>query len=77
MSQQVSKKRQSKFTSAPIKANMLIPLKSPKTMDTIIITPEMVNIDDNKAMSLKCDQPGVVGEKDNCKESNRWDSVID
>jgi hypothetical protein len=54
---------------------MFRPLKSPKTIDTIIITLEMVKIDDKSAMRRKCDQPGVVGENDNCemtKEKKRF-----
>jgi hypothetical protein len=38
-------------------------------MDTTSIAPEMVKIDDKSAMRRKCDQPGVVGEKDSCKDS--------
>lgn len=60
---------QTKLTSAPIKANMLIPLKSPKKTEAINIAPEMVKMDDRSAISRKCDQPGVVGENDNCDES--------
>lgn len=41
-----------------------MPLKSPNTIDTIIITADIVNIDDSKVMSRKWDQPGVVGEND-------------
>lgn len=53
-----------KLTSAPIKAHMLTPLNSPKTIDTIIIATEMENIDESSEMSRKCDQPGVVGENE-------------
>lgn len=41
-----------------------MPLKSPKIIDTIIIIPDMVNIDESNAINRKCDQPGVVGEKE-------------
>lgn len=51
-------------TSAPINPNMLMPLKSPNTIDTTSIPAEMVKIDDKSAMSRMCDQPGVVGEKE-------------
>lgn len=40
-------------------------------IETIIITLEMVKIDDKSAMRRKCDQPGVVGEKDNCKSGQK------
>lgn len=53
-----------KQTSAPIKAHMLMPLKRPKMIETIIMMPDMVKIDESNAIKRKCDQPGVVGEKD-------------
>lgn len=52
-----------------MKANILMPLKSPKTIETMIITAEMEKIEDNSAMSRKWDQPGVVGENDSCKKA--------
>jgi hypothetical protein len=41
-----------------------MPLKSPKIIETIIIIPDMVKIDERSAISRKCDHPGVVGEND-------------
>lgn len=49
---------------------MLTPLKSPKMIETIIIATEMVKIDESREISLKCDQPGVVGENESCKDEN-------
>lgn len=49
-------------------ANMLNPLNSPNAIDTIIIAPERVKMEDKRAMTRKCDQPGVVGENDNCNQ---------
>jgi hypothetical protein len=50
---------------------MLIPLNSPKTIDTIIMTTEMEKIDERRAMSLKCDHPGVVGENESCERKRK------
>lgn len=47
---------------------MLMPLKIPKMIETIIIIPDMTKMDDSNKISRKCDHPGVVGEKDSCKE---------
>jgi len=52
------------LTSAPIKANVLMPLNKPKNTETISIPPATVKIDESNAISRKCDHPGVVGEKD-------------
>jgi hypothetical protein len=59
-------KNNKKHTSAPINAHILIPLKSPQITDTIIIKPDIVKIEESKAISRKCDHPGVVGEKESC-----------
>lgn len=59
---------ESALTSAPKKDAMLMPLKSPKTIDTMIMTTEMEKIDERRAMSRKCDQPGVVGENESCEK---------
>lgn len=62
-----------------MKANMLMPLNKPNAMDITNITPEMEKIDDSKAMRRKWDQPGVVGENDNCKkvEANETKAASD
>jgi hypothetical protein len=41
-----------------------MPLKHPKMIDTIIIIPEIIKIEESKAISRKCDHPRVVGEKE-------------
>lgn len=46
---------------------MLIPLKHPKIIDTIIIIPEMMKIEVKSAIKRKCDHPRVVGENESCK----------
>lgn len=43
---------------------MLIPLKHPNIIETIIIIPDIVKIDDSNAIKRKCDHPRVVGEKE-------------
>lgn len=43
---------------------MLTPLKTPKTIETMIIATEMEKIDERSDMRRKCDQPGVVGENE-------------
>lgn len=50
---------------------MLMPLKSPNTIETIIIIPEMVKIDESNAIRRKCDHPGVVGENDSCTHKKK------
>lgn len=52
------------LTSAPINAHMLMPLKQPKIIETIIIIPDMVKIEESSAIKRKCDHPRVVGEKE-------------
>lgn len=59
------------LTSAPIKAHMLMPLKSPNMIETIIMIPDIVKIEESNAIRRKCDQPGVVGENDSCKKIKR------
>lgn len=36
----------------------------------MIIATEMEKIDERRDMSRKCDQPGVVGENESCKDGN-------
>lgn len=45
-------------------AHMLMPLKQPKIIDTMIIIPDMMKIDESSAINRKCDHPRVVGEKE-------------
>jgi hypothetical protein len=56
------------LTSADIKAKVFQPpLNMPTPIEIINIKPESVRIDESRAISRKCDQPGVVGEKESCK----------
>lgn len=49
-----------------MKAKVLSPaLKNPTATQTRNISPESTSIVVSKATNLKCDHPGVVGEKDN------------
>lgn len=52
------------LTSAAIKANVLMPLKNPMKIETMIMNPEIVRIADKSAISRKCDHRAVVGEKE-------------
>lgn len=53
-----------------------MPLKRPKTIDTMIITTEIVKIDDKSVMRRKCDQPGVVGENESYTRERKKNEII-
>lgn len=48
-----------------------MPLKSPNIIETIIMIPDIVKIEESNAIRRKCDQPGVVGENDSCNKIKR------